>query len=145
MWTHRDPAAVLPSVASLTGLMRSAATPDYDPVRHGPEWTSMEELILRRGMEARDRLVDPAAVIDVHYDDLVAHPEAAVAAVCDHAGLTFDEPSRQAVRTFDDRHPHGTHGAHRYTARDFGLDVTGLRRRFAFYTERFGVAAGDRR
>ena len=38
LWTHRDPAAVVPSVVSLTGYMRQSNTPDYDPVRFGREW-----------------------------------------------------------------------------------------------------------
>ncbi|MCB0997471.1 MAG: sulfotransferase, partial [Acidimicrobiales bacterium] len=132
VWTHRDPAVVIPSACSLTGLMRSGGMPGYDPLRHGPEWTTLEELSLRRGLEVRDRLVDPAAVLDLHYAELMADPEAAVAAVCDHAGIAFDHDSRAAVRTFGERHPRNAHGVHRYTAADFGLDADRLRRRFAF-------------
>ena len=38
--------------------------------------------------------------------------------------------------------PQTKHGAHDYTAEQFGLDADGLRRRFAPYIERFGVQIG---
>ena len=137
IWTHRDPAAVLPSAVSLTGYMREANTPDYDPVRFAREWVVIEELALHRGLATRDRDGRPERHIDVDYKSLMRDPIGTVGALCDRLGITFDDTSRVAVQRWIDANPQGKHGEHRYTAADFGLDEDRLRARFDFYSRRF--------
>jgi hypothetical protein len=137
IWTHRDPAAVLPSAVSLTGFMRESNTPDYDPVRFAREWVVIEELALHRGLATRDRDDTPARHIDVEYQPLMRDPVGTVAAVCERLGTTFDDASRRAVQRWIDDNPQDKHGVHRYTAADFGLDPDRLRARFDFYSRRF--------
>jgi hypothetical protein len=140
IWTHRDPAVVLPSVCSLTGYMRSA-TPGYDPRRFGPEWAAMEELVMRRGVSVRDRVQGPAGRdYDLHYSDLMSNQVGSVAAICHHYGLEFAPQSQANVQQWIDNHPKTKHGVHEYEPEDFGFTAAGLRRRFAFYIDRFGVA-----
>jgi hypothetical protein len=142
VWTHRDPAVVVPSVASFTGYMRAQATPGFDPKKYGREWALLEEIVLRRGMAVRARLADEKdRILDVTYAELMADPVGTVEAVSGHAGLPFTEGSRRAVQAEVDAHPKGEHGAHRYTAADFGLDAGRLRKRFDFYIDRFDVPA----
>lgn len=138
VWTHRDPAVVLPSVASLTGYMRSP-TPGYDPVRFGPEWATMEEMVLRRGLSTRDRNPDPHRDHDVHYADLMRDPIGTIEGVYDQFGLTLTAEAARAMQAWIDGHPQREHGTHRYTAEEFGLSTDRLRRRFSFYSERFGI------
>jgi hypothetical protein len=137
IWTHRDPAAVLPSVMSLTGYMRQQNTPDYDPVRFGREWLVMEELALHRGLATRDRDGNGDRHVDVDYRALMADPIGTVATLCDRVGLDFEDSSRAAVQRWLDDNPQGKHGVHRYTPEEYGLDADRLRSRFAFYTRRF--------
>ena len=137
IWTHRDPAAVVPSVVSLTGFMRQSNTPDYDPVRFAREWVVIEELALHRGLATRDRDGNEERHIDVDYRSLMSDPVGTVAALCDRLGFAFDDASQQAVQQWIDDHPQDKHGVHRYTAADFGLDPDRLRARFDFYTRRF--------
>jgi hypothetical protein len=140
VWTHRDPAVVLPSCVSFTGYIRSQATPGYDPVRFGPEWMIFEEIVLARGIATRDRLVnEPARNYDLYYGDLMADPIGSLDAVFDHFDLPFTEVSARRVQAWLDDHPQTKHGVHQYKAEDFGLTTAGLRRRFAFYTDRFDV------
>ncbi|MCU1594875.1 MAG: Sulfotransferase [Frankiales bacterium] len=139
VWTHRDPAVVLPSVASLTGYMRSP-TPGYDPVRFGREWASLEEMVLRRGLSVRDRLPDPARDHDIHYRDLMRDPIGAIEGVYAQFGMTLSTEAATAMQAWIDSHPQREHGTHRYSAEEFGLSTAGLRRRFSFYSERFGIA-----
>jgi hypothetical protein len=137
IWTHRDPAAVLPSAVSLTGFMRESNTPDYDSVRFAREWVVIEELALHRGLATRDRDQREDRHVDVDYRSLMKDPVGSVAALCERLGVAFDDPSRQAVQQWLDDHPQDQHGVHRYTAADFGLDEDRLRARFDFYTRRF--------
>jgi hypothetical protein len=137
IWTHRDPAAVLPSVISLTSYMRQSNTPDYDPVRFGREWAVVEELALHRGLATRDRDDNEARHLDVDYQSLMRDPVATVAALCARLDVAFDDGSRQAVQQWLDDNPQDKHGLHRYTAEEFGLDPDRLRARFDFYARRF--------
>ena len=137
IWTHRDPAAVLPSVVSLTCFMRQQNTPHYDPVRFGREWVSIEELALQRGLASRDADTKEDRHVDVDYRALMADPMGTVEWLCDRVGLDFRAASRAAVQQWLDDHPKDEHGAHRYSPEDFGFDADLLRRRFAFYTRRF--------
>src|SRR5262245_29897490 len=131
IWTHRDPAAVLPSAVSLTGFMRQQSAPDYDPVRFAREWVVIEELALHRGLATRDRDAMPARHLDVDYRGLMDDPIGTVAALCEQLDMDFDDSSRQAVQQWLDDHPQDQHGVHRYTPEDFGLDADRLRERFA--------------
>jgi Sulfotransferase family len=140
VWTHRDPAVVLPSVASFTGYYRAASTPDFDPQRFGREWATVEEFVLRRGLAVRDEMIDAdRSIIDVHYDQLMSDPIGTVEAISKHFGIPFDESSRDRVKSFLDQNPKTKHGVHRYRPEDFGFDKNRLRERFAFYMKRFGV------
>jgi hypothetical protein len=140
VWTHRDPAVVLPSVASFTGFIRQGNTPDFDPVRYGREWAVFEEIVLLRGLSVRDQLADAdSRIFDLHYHDLMRDPVGRVEAIFDHFGMEFGDGSRHGVEQWVTDHPKTEHGTHRYRAADFGFDVDGLRERFGAYIERFDV------
>src|SRR5262245_29881740 len=102
IWTHRDPAAVLPSVMSLTGFMRQQNSPDFAPVRFGREWLVIEELALQRGLATRDRDERPNRHLDVDYRALMADPIGTVATLSRRLGLHFDDSSRAAVQQWLD-------------------------------------------
>jgi hypothetical protein len=142
IWTHRDPAVVVTSVVSFTGFMRASMTSDFDPPRFGREWATFEELVLLRGLSVRDRISDAGTrIYDLHYQDLMRDPVGSIGAVMKHFDLPFSAASADGVGRFVEAHPKGEHGPHRYDPSDFGLEPERLRERFAFYTERFGVAA----
>jgi hypothetical protein len=137
IWTHRDPAAVLPSAVSLTGYLRAANTADFDPERFAREWVVLEELALHRGLASRDRDTNPARHIDMDYRSILSDPVGTVAVLCERLGVSYDDESRQAVQRWLEDHPQTEHGVHRYTAATFGLDAERLRARFDFYSRRF--------
>ena len=140
VWTHRDPAVVIPSAVSLTAFMRESNTPGFDPVGFGREWVVMEELALQRGIAGRDRGLYPSdRNTDVHFATLMSDPESMVANICRRIGADFGDDSRRRLAAWTDSHPRTQHGVHRYRAADFGLDPGRLRDRFAFYTHRFDV------
>jgi hypothetical protein len=137
IWTHRDPAAVIPSVLSLTGYMRASNSTDFDPVQFGREWVVIEELALHRGLATRDRDDNPSRHIDVDYASITKDPITTVAALCERLGTPFDDSSRSAVQRWLDENPQDKHGVHKYAPADFGLDADRLRARFDFYAGRF--------
>jgi Sulfotransferase family len=138
VWTHRDPGKVIPSSVSFVGTLRGMNSPVFDPRRFGAEWTALEEMGLHRGLAVRDRLGDDR-FLDVQYNDLIADPVAEVTRIGRHFGLPVDDETVRRVRGFQDENPQGKHGAHQYTPEQFGFDPGHIRRRFAGYTERFGI------
>jgi hypothetical protein len=139
IWTHRDPTKVLPSVASLIGVLQ-AATPGYDPKVLGRSWTAFEELGLRRGLDVRDRVFSPDAVYDMHYRDVMADPVAAIGGALDHFGMTLSEESKRRILAFQADNAQDKHGVHAYTAAEYGLTEDRLRAVFGDYVDRFGVS-----
>jgi hypothetical protein len=138
VWTHRDPGKVIPSSVSFVGTLRAMNSPVFDPRRFGAEWTALEEMGLHRGLAVRDQVGDDR-FLDVQYNELIADPVAAVTRICQHFGIPVDDETVRRVRDFQDENPQGKHGAHQYTPEQFGLDPGRIRRRFAAYTERFGI------
>jgi Sulfotransferase family len=140
VWTHRDPAVVVPSVCSLTSFMRTLTSGPTDLQRFGRAWAALEELVAYRGVSVRDRMADAdSRVIDVHYRDLMADQLGTVASILEFAGMSFSDRSRESVEAFIVANAKDRHGPHRYTAEEFGLDAARLRGRFAWYIDRFDV------
>jgi hypothetical protein len=140
VWTHRDPAVVLPSVVSFTGFMRASNTPDFDPQRFGREWAVLEELVLYRGLAVRDQLADAGErIFDLHYHDLMRDQAGTVAAILDQFAIPYTESSASSVKSFIEDHPKSEHGVHEYRPELFGFDRDRLHERFATYMNRFGI------
>lgn len=139
IWTHRDPVKTIPSVVSLIGTFRSA-TPGYDPKLLGRSWSAFEELGLRRGLDMRDALFKSGNVYDMQYRDVMRDPVAAIAAAYDHFGMTLSDASRANIRAFLADNEKDKHGAHHYTAEEYGLDDAVLGRTFKPYIDRFLAA-----
>ena len=59
--------------------------------------------------------------------------------IYEHFGIQVDDETVRRVRDFADGNPQGKHGAHQYTPEQFGFAPERIRRRFAAYTERFGI------
>ncbi len=107
IWTHRDPAAVVPSVMSLTSFMRASNTPDFDPVRFGREWVVIEELALHRVSPRATAIPGRTRHLDVDYRALMADPVGTVAHVVRTADVAFDDVSAPGGAAMARRPPAG--------------------------------------
>lgn len=135
--THRDPTTVLASVSSLMSTIRSAVSDHVDPVAVGREQLDAWTWGMQRVMEVRDRL--PAdRVVDVRFEDTVAHPVETVEKVYAHLGLDYTPVVAEGVRDYLAANPRDKHGTHTYTLEEFGLDHDEVEAAFAAYNERFG-------
>ena len=135
--THRDPTTVLASVSSLMSTIRSAVSDHVDPVAIGREQLDAWTWGMQRVMAVRDRL--PAdRVVDVQFEDTVAHPVETVEKVYAHLGLDYTPEVAEGVRAYLAANPRDKHGTHTYTLEEFGLDHDEVSAAFAAYNERFG-------
>ncbi len=129
---HRDIVETISSGASLFAVFRSMYSAEVDPVDVGRFQCDQTEVWLRRAQQFRaTRRSSASTLVDLEYTDLVADPTEAIARVYDAAGMDPPPDPDAFVADYDAAHPRHAHGAHRYTAADFGLDEREVRERFA--------------
>jgi sulfotransferase family protein len=137
VWTHRDPAAVLPSWCSLTEVTMALHNRRVDLRLLGQDWSRMWAQAWERGQRVREHATQP--FIDVSYARLSRDPVDTLAGVLHRLASTPPSPQRQ----HDHRpagHQPGRHrpGRHRYSLTRYGLQAQAIRD--AFPGE---AAAGD--
>jgi hypothetical protein len=76
--TYRHPFQVVPSLANLTFVLKSAFSDDVDPLKTGPSVLQYCHRNLQRFFASRDRL-QTSCCTDVSYVDLVRDPMSVVA------------------------------------------------------------------
>ena len=142
--THRDPIQCLSSALSLMGTlqwMRSEHV-DLEPlVRDMPAdqaglWQDVASA--RSSGELPD-----SQFIDVLYSDLVADPAETIGRIYRELEWDYSSARKTAVEEYIAAKPRGSHGAHSYSPRDFGIDIALERERFRPYQERFAVPSED--
>ncbi len=136
--THRDPAKVVPSYASIVSAILPAPDGDRDLRRLGREICNH----LREGMEnaiaARARIGEER-FLDVHHRDLVGDPMKELHRIYPWLGLELRPPVEQAIAEWQTANRSGAHGIHRYTAEQYGLSDAQVRSDYDFYIRRFDV------
>jgi Sulfotransferase family len=132
---HRDPIAAVASACSLTAVVRSARSDDVDRAEIGRYWT--ERAVAALGSARRDGDVHGLPVLDLRYEDLIGDPVAAVASVCEFAGIRWTGAAERRVRRFLERNPKGRHGRHRYAPEEFGVSRAELEERLGDYRKEF--------
>jgi hypothetical protein len=138
IWTHRDPAEVLGSVCSLILHTRSWVSDRDDSSEIGRQQAGVWALAMRRSIAFRNR-VGEARFADVRFGDLEADPVGTLERAYETIGLAMGSLARERVSRWASDHPKGEHGAHEYGLGEVGLEASGVRKLFSFYTERFGV------
>jgi len=143
VWTHRDPARVLPSVCQLVAAVRAMATDEVDRRALGPYHVDLWTEAVDRAMAARERLGEDRFA-DVHLGDLQVDPVTAVAGAYERVGWPFTEEAERRVAEWAANRPPDRHGRHEEPEpADFGLDMDEVRERFGAYLDRFGVLEGE--
>jgi Sulfotransferase family len=139
VFVHRDPLAVLLSVARLTGVLRRPFTRRIDRFEIGREdserWHSAAELMIAAA--TRPPFAEP--ILHVHYTDLVGDPLGVVAAIYRHFGIELKPRAAEAIRRLVAAKPDGGYRTRRYRFAEHGLDGPRERERFARYMAHFGI------
>lgn len=140
IFTHRDPAKTIPSLASLIYTIRGIVTNEVDAVAIGHEQLHWWADSLDHALGVRAKHPDKAGQFtDVHFEEVVADPVAALRGAYDRLGMSWSDEAESRMRAFLTEHPRGKHGAHRYDLEDFGIELGEIRERFHGYCESFDV------
>ena len=122
--THRDPTAVVPSVARLMASMSLSFYGDYGLDQRQIGRCSLDVWIETCTRVLAHRRAHPQCerqFADVMYDDFIADPVATVRRLYAHFQLPFSQEFEQAMRAHLDSDPRVSHGRHSYSLQEFGL------------------------
>lgn len=138
VWTHRDPAKVIPSVSSLQyGLNAERCEPGaLDKLDYGRKFISFWTDGMAQALSARAKIGEER-FIDVWNNDVVAQPVETFEKLYDQLGFTFTDAIRAGLEDYSRRNAPGAFGEHRYTAEEYGTSRKEIRSAFAEYVERF--------
>jgi hypothetical protein len=145
VFVHRDPLAVLLSVARLTETLRRPFTRSIDKAEIGRQdserWLTATELMIAAAQE--QCFAEP--IFHVHYLDLVNDPVGTVAALYQHFGETLTPDATAHIDRLVEAKPNGGYRAHGSRLEEYGLDAALERERYARYMAHFGIRPEPRR
>lgn len=140
IFTHRDPAKTIPSLASLIYTIRGIVTDAVRPDAIGREQLAWWADALEHAMQVRAKHAEKSKhFVDIHFEEIVRDPVAAVRDAYERLEMPWSGEIEARMHRFLQRNPRGKHGAHRYALEDFGLGVGEIRERFEGYCRAFDV------
>ncbi|HEY0803161.1 MAG TPA: sulfotransferase [Steroidobacteraceae bacterium] len=134
VWTHRDPVKVLPSVSRLVEVVRAPYLEDAQMDEFAATQSRIWELAMRRLVNFRTQHEN--RFFDVHHTDLLKNSPKEIERLYKWLGWPLDRTMADTILSWRDAHPRQDHS---YRAESNRFDPADLRRRFAFYTDRFGT------
>lgn len=134
--THRDPAIVTVSMATMVGYTARMYTDTVDAPALGRAGADRIDTLLSACLRDRDVLAASHSM-DVRFEDFMADNIAVAHRVFDLAGIPLSSADAEAMTAYLASHQAGRHGRIDYRAGDVGLDLAELRERFAAYAARF--------
>ena len=137
--THRDPAKVVPSYASLLAHFTAVYEDGVDLRRIGRFCVEFLAGRVEKGMRDRAALGREDRFFDLSFREVQDDPAGAVARALRHFGMSLSDEAGERLRAWQRAHPPGRHGRHAYTPEQYGLERAALSERFRAYRQRFGV------
>ena len=137
VFIHRDPVAVLASVARLTQVLRR-------PFAHGVDLAEIGQQVCASWLDGAQRMMREAAasnsILHLHYREVVSDPQRAADRLFRHGGHAAGGAGAQRMRKWLGNRSNRKHRQRQYDLTSFGLDPEDLRARFKPYTDAFGIA-----
>lgn len=139
VWTHRDPAQVLPSYCSLVAGFRAIWEDNTDPKDISARQLELWARGAEKALECR-RQMDPAQFYDLHFVDFMADPMLAIQNIYSYFDQPLSEDAQIRMRAWNKSNPQHKHGKHRYSDA-IGVSKEAIHERFATYMQALDVRA----
>lgn len=133
--THRHPASVVPSVASLISSMRSFYSDHEDTLRTGREQLLIWADYFARFLRDRRELGREDQMVDVFFDDFAKNQMSVVDSVYSRFGWELQPEDRARMEQLLQRERRGKHGVHQYSLAQIGVTRPELDNRYAHYLD----------
>lgn len=136
VFIHRDPVAVLASVARLTEVLRS-------PFARSVDLKEIGQQVCASWLDGAQRMIRAAAssssILQLHYREIISDPQKAADRLFRHTGHASSRDAAQRMRKWLGNSSNRGHRQRRYNLGSFGLDGEALREQFKPYTDTFGI------
>jgi hypothetical protein len=133
----------LPSLVSLTRILRSLSSAEIDERRIAREATHFWSEALERARSFRAAHPElESRFLDVRFEEICADVLGVARRIYAHFGLELGARAEASMRAFLADHPREKHGPHRYSLGEFEMDRAELESRFAGYRSQLGIADG---
>ncbi|MEW9856446.1 sulfotransferase family protein [Novosphingobium sp. M1R2S20] len=146
IWTHRDLAQQLGSLASvqsiLLGLRGHPVSPEQRRAQ-GKRAIELQHAAVEKAMRARQEIGEEP-FIDVSYHELMAAPLRTVEQIYAAAGRTVSAEHARRIEEWLENNNQTRHGVHKHSPEEFGFDRDEINAQFAPYVERYGHGFGIR-
>ncbi len=140
IFTHRDPAKTVPSLASLYYVIRGLASDSVDPIALGQQQMHWWADSLDEAMAVRHKHGDKdEQFIDIQFEELVDDPVAALGRAYERFEIPWSGEVESRMRSFLAHNPRAKHGSHRYEIEDFGMSLGQIRKRFEGYCSAYDI------
>ncbi|HEY8526280.1 MAG TPA: sulfotransferase [Acidimicrobiales bacterium] len=136
--THRDPAKVVPSYASLVSTVLPPPDGERDLQALGREICHHLREGVDQAMDQRARLGEDR-FLDIHHRELVADPQGTIRRIYDWLDLELKPDVARTIFDWQERNRMGAASKHRYTAEQFGLTPDQIRADYDRYIRHFDV------
>ncbi|MFK7894684.1 MAG: sulfotransferase [Myxococcota bacterium] len=137
--THRDPAKVIPSFASLLTHFTAVYEKNVDPHQVGALAARLWEERIAQGMRDRAELDRESQFVDLHFRDVLADPVGQLRKAFGALGLPLSENAIEQMSAWQNQHQPERFGSHDYTAETYGLDPAQLSDAFSEYRAHFDI------
>lgn len=146
IWTHRDLAQQLGSLASvqsiLLGLRGFPVTPERRRAQ-GARAIALQHAAVEKAMKARD-IIGEERFLDISYHDMLTDQLGTVRRIYAWSGLEVSPRHEAAITKWVNEHHPTKHGIHKHSPEEFGMDADEINTRFGAYLDRFGFGFGIR-
>lgn len=136
--THRHPAYVVPSLASLISSTRSLYSNHEAVDRSGHEQLRLWARYFERFLEDRQRLNREDQIIDVLFDDFVDDQMAVVRQIYGRFGWHLDTGSASRMEAFLRQEAKDKHGKHEYSLEMIGVQPAEIETHYRRYLDFLG-------
>jgi hypothetical protein len=142
--THRDPVKCVASMAQMSCSYRPEILSDRHTHAdlegfYGALWLRNLGAMVEAMMDYRDAHPH-AAILDLHYHELMHDPVAAVHTINRAMGAPFSAELERQLRGHLAHNRAGRYGTRRFSLEQFGLDEAAVHERFERYYARFDIA-----
>lgn len=133
--THRHPARVVPSCASLVSSMRSFYSDGEDSHRTGRDQLSTWAEFQNRFLADRQRIDKEDQIVDVRFEGFQSDQMGVIDSIYEKFGWNLHAEDREKMQRFLREQPHGKHGVHEYSLEEFGITEEEVNADFADYVD----------
>jgi len=135
---HRNLHKVIPSLISITTVIRRMHSDKVDPKQIAAQWLSILSSHLAKPIPDEDRIGN-REFYHLRYDDLMENPTEAIRNIYAHFGQKLSNLHETNIQAWLKFNPQNKHGRHRYSLEEFGISAKQIDELAELYRERYDI------